>query len=73
MEGHINRYAAGGRVWATENIWSFGAPSLYDRQRVPSTTYAYERPMGAGSGTYIGFIMPPSNVVVNSGLPEDIT
>ena len=73
MEGHINQYGAGGRVWATENIWGFGAPSLYDRQRVPSITYDYELPMGIGSGQYIGFIMPPSNVVVNTGLPEDIT
>lgn len=66
MEGHINQYAAGGRVWATEDIWSFGAT----RQRVPSTTYDYELPMGMGSGQYIGFIMPPSDVIVNSDLPD---
>lgn len=73
VEGHINQYAAGGRVWATKDIWTFGNTALHDRQRVPSFTYDYELPMGMGSGQYIGFIMPPSNVVVNSGLPEDIT
>lgn len=73
VEGHINQYGAGGRVWATKRIWSFGAGVSNDEQRVPSVTYDYELPMGMGSGQHIGFIMPPSNVVVNSGLPEDIT
>lgn len=70
VEGHINQYAAGGRVWATKDIWTFGNTSLHDQQRVPITTYDYELPMGMGSGQYIGFIMPPSDVIVNSGLPD---
>ena len=70
VEGHINQYGANGSVWATKDIWSFGDTNLYDRQRVPSFKYDYELPMGMGSGQYIGFIMPPSDVIVNSGFPD---
>lgn len=62
---HIDQYMASVSIRATQALWKFGDTDDNERT-VPYQWYSYELPGGRGSGTYIGFIMPPSDVIVSA-------